>query len=413
MKSEIELSALLNDFMSSIESRKLSPRSLKSYRCIRFAAEKGKGTYYQELSNEYANYLNQRLERGDINEPTWRFNTRVLRMMVSLAESGEIDFSRKPIAQRAYILPEQGEKLAQNILEYSDIPERRYRDNIALVRHVLWYAKENGYEYFDLDDEVLLDFLSEEAPKSNGGDMARSMRVIRCVAKYFRDHNLGDVQYFYENLKIKGGGKKMLPSFTPEEVKAMIDCLETDVPVDRRNRALILLGYTTGLRCIDVIRLKLNEINWRKQCLNIIQSKTGVPMLIEIPAITLNALADYVLDYRPNIESDYVFIRGKSEFKEINRSLNWMIATVERRAGIEHKPFRGFHGLRRSFAVALASAEVPLETLSKMLGHISPTSDRPYLSFNRKEIEFVAMDFRDVPIRSKIYSNLLNLNNQQ
>lgn len=415
---EIELLNLAEKFIDGLRTQRFSEGSIRNYkfaidRIIKFARNKWKINYYHELGKEYAEYLNQRLELGKIKAYAWQFNNRVLRMLISLAETGEIDFSRKPVEQRTYILPPQGEKLAQDILKYSDIKEYRYCNYISLVRHVLWYAKENGYEFSELDDDILLDFIAEEAPISNSGTMSNAMRIVQCIAKYFHDHNLGSVQYAYENLKVKGGGRKLLPSYTPVEIKAMIDCLETDDPTDRRNLAMILLGFTTGLRCVDVIKLKLSAIDWRKQCLRISQSKTGVPMLVELPAITLNALADYILDYRPNLDSDYVFITGKAEYKKIERSLTWMITAVEKRAGIQHIPFRGFHGLRRSFAVSLASAEVPLETLSKMLGHVSPTSDRPYLSFNRKEIEFVAMDFRDVPIRSRIYSSILNLSNQQ
>ena len=416
LKNETELSTLAERLIDGLRTRKLSEGTIANYkkalnRIIKFASNKGKNAYYHELSEEYADHLNQCLETGETTKNVWVFDTRALKLFVSLAETGVIDFSRKPIEQHAYSLPPQGEKLAQDILEYSDIKGRKFRENISLVRHVLWYAKENGYAFSELNDEVLLDFIIEEAPTTNRGTMSRVMMIVRCIAKYFCDHDLGNIQYAYENLKVKGGDRKLFPSYKPEEVKAMIDCLETDNPIDRRNRAMILLSYATGLRGIDVIRLKLKNINFRKEHLTINQSKTGVSMLVKVPAIALNALADYILNYRPKLDSDFVFITGKSEYKEMERGLTWMITAVEKRAGIQHLPFRGFHGLRRSFAISLASAEVPLETLSKMLGHISPSSDRPYLSFNRKEIEFVAMDFRDVPIESKIYKSLLNLNN--
>lgn len=418
MENKSSLSALAEKFINKLESRNLAEESLLSYqaslnRICRFALNNGKSMYYQKLGDEYSSLLNQRYRNGEITRNTWNFNVRVLRMFVSFAETGEIDYARKPMEQKLYILSVQGEKLVHDILEYSDIPERRYGDNLSVVRHILWYTEEKGYELCELDDEILLEFISVEAPKSNKGSMSMVMKVVNCVAKYYQDHNIGNVQYSYQNLKVKQRGRNLLPSYEAEEVKAMIDCLETDDPKDRRNRAMILLSYTTGLRCVDVINLKFNEIDWRKQCIYITQCKTGVPMIVEVPAAALNALADYILDYRPKIDSEYVFITSKSQYKEIKRSLNWMIAAIEKRAGVEHKPYRGFHGLRRSFAVSLASSEVPLETLSRMLGHVSPSSDRQYLSFNRDQVAFVALDFRDVPVNSKTYMNLAIINREE
>jgi len=55
----------------------------------------------------------------------------------------------------------------------------------------------------------------------------------------------------------------------------------------------------------------------------------------------------------------------------------------------------------------MSLAGVALPTISQMLGHKDVTEDRPYLSYNREQVSFVAMDFSDVPIRNGIYHSLL------
>ncbi|MFT5876053.1 MAG: hypothetical protein ACI8WT_005056 [Clostridium sp.] len=40
-----------------------------------------------------------------------------------------------------------------------------------------------------------------------------------------------------------------------------------------------------------------------------------------------------------------------------------------------------------------------------MLGHKNINEDKPYLSYNRTQVAFCAMDFSDVPIRNGIYKN--------
>lgn len=66
---------------------------------------------------------------------------------------------------------------------------------------------------------------------------------------------------------------------------------------------------------------------------------------------------------------------------------------------------RAFHSLRRSFATELSLSEVPLPIISQMLGHKNINDDKPYLSYNRTQVAFCAMDFSDVPIKNGIYKN--------
>ena len=375
---------------------------------VEFAASKGHHFYYSELNKEYIEHLNQQHDAGKINSFTRRLKIRTLRMLVSLAETGEIDFSRKPTGQRHYHLSPQFEKLAKDILEYSDIHERDYQYYIAPVRHVLCYVIEKGHEPNELSDDDLLNFISDEVPKTYSGTKSLVLRVIRCIAKYYQDHGLGYIRYSYENLSVKGKGRKLIPPYEESEVKAMIDCLETDNPIDRRNRAMILLGYTTGLRSVDIINLKTTDLNLAKHSILIRQSKTGVPIAVNLPVITWNAIVEYILKYRPSSEPGYVFMTGKSLYKRMDYRLKDVMISVEKRAGVTHIPQRGFHGLRRSFAISVASTGASLETVSEMLGHVNTRSDRQYLSFDCSQVQFIALNFLDVPIEHSVYYKLIN-----
>lgn len=65
--------------------------------------------------------------------------------------------------------------------------------------------------------------------------------------------------------------------------------------------------------------------------------------------------------------------------------------------------FRGFHSIRRSFETVMVSRGVPIETASQMMGHKTITEDKPYITHNKDQISFVAMDFSDVPISAGFY----------
>ena len=71
---------------------------------------------------------------------------------------------------------------------------------------------------------------------------------------------------------------------------------------------------------------------------------------------------------------------------------------------------RAFHSLRRSFATELSVAGVPLETISQLLGHRRIDEDKPYLSYNREQIAFCAMNFDEIPLEGGIYAFKADLN---
>ena len=52
----------------------------------------------------------------------------------------------------------------------------------------------------------------------------------------------------------------------------------------------------------------------------------------------------------------------------------------------------------------MVSRGIPIETASQMMGHKTITEDKPYITYNRNQSAFVAMDFTDVPITRGIYA---------
>ena len=85
----------------------------------------------------------------------------------------------------------------------------------------------------------------------------------------------------------------MIPAYTEKEITKIVEAVNTDNAIGKRDLAIILVAYCTGLRGIDVIRIKLSDIDWINQKVSIIQSKTHTPIISEMNGPTLNALADY------------------------------------------------------------------------------------------------------------------------
>ena len=156
---------------------------------------------------------------------------------------------------------------------------------------------------------------------------------------------------------------------------------------------------------IDIRHLSLEDIDWRKETLSIVQSKTNKRVSLPLSGVTLNALADYILHSRPECNLKEVFLTIQKPVRPIQGNLNEIIKKYSDKAGLTWIPGRGFHSLRRTFATEMASAGVEIQTISQMLGHSSIDEDKPYITYDKRNTTSCAFNFDLVPIRNGLYKN--------
>ena len=170
----------------------------------------------------------------------------------------------------------------------------------------------------------------------------------------------------------------------------------------KRDRAIILLAATTGLRAGDLIRIKLTDIDWRKGEIRLLQRKTGRVSYTPLVKETGEALQDYILNARPRSESPEVFLRLVAPRTGLADavSIGCMFQQYQRKAGIYRHAFdgKGFHGLRRRLAKKLLVTGTPLTTITQILGHDDPKSARQYLSLDTRNLKECALDFKGIPL---------------
>ena len=165
---------------------------------------------------------------------------------------------------------------------------------------------------------------------------------------------------------------------TNEEYERLIDAVYTTIEGQRDNDKWQHSVYTflqtmrwTGLSIGDTMRLKRNALmhDGSKGLYKVItkRQKTGVPVAIPIPAeVGRN------LEQVQNGNSEYFFWSGVGKVQ--SATSNWgqrFIAPVFKAAGIVSEGHMLSHRLRDTFAVSLLEKGVPMEEVSKLLGHTS------------------------------------------
>jgi len=139
----------LTDALVEEVMKRLKEASIEQYRdacnrLIRHAAESGATEWSPEVSAAYLGHIDERLEGGTMCKGYHRFQRRVLRMLGSLALTGEVDFSAAPRPSRRYPVSEEVARMVEEILGAQRISDKARSDVRAPVRHLLWYAAERG-----------------------------------------------------------------------------------------------------------------------------------------------------------------------------------------------------------------------------------------------------------------------------
>ena len=109
--------------------------------------------------------------------------------------------------------------------------------------------------------------------------------------------------------------KKIHSGFDKDEVTAILNAPDKSTALGKRDYAIIMLAAYTGLRGVDVLTLRFSDIGWRLREIRPIQSKTSKPVMLPVPVAVLNAVAEYILEARPeNTATDIIFLRSRPPY---------------------------------------------------------------------------------------------------
>ena len=180
-----------------------------------------------------------------------------------------------------------------------------------------------------------------------------------------------------------------------DQVRRLLEVTGRDrKPCGRRDYAILLLLQTYGLRAGEVVRLRLQDIDWRRNQIYIRQSKTGADLWLPLMPAVGNALVEYLRHGRPASPSREVFLklraprgpfmRGSALYSVLNRRL--------KAGGIEVEGRRGPHALRYARAVELLRASTSLKSIGDLLGHRSATSTEVYLKLSTEDLRSISLD---------------------
>ncbi|NVM97011.1 tyrosine-type recombinase/integrase [Arthrobacter wenxiniae] len=194
-------------------------------------------------------------------------------------------------------------------------------------------------------------------------------------------------------------------SVLPAEMVEML----TNAPVPgkatgRRDRAMLLLGARTGLRPVDIVALRLKDIDWRQGQITLAQHKTDAVLILPLLADVGEAIVDYLLHDRPaGVNDEHVFLRAKAPYVGLSPSGSAYEVSARAfvRAGIGSQPDmgHGFRVLRASLATRMLEGDTPLPVISGALGHRDISAAKHYLTADEEHMRACCLDFAGIEPR--------------
>jgi len=188
--------------------------------------------------------------------------------------------------------------------------------------------------------------------------------------------------------------------WSENEMKAILAAVDRSSPKGKRDYAILLLASKLGLRSSDIRKLKQENLRWEQSRLEIVQSKTGAPLVLPLLEDVGQALIDYLRHVRPQSRHREVFLRMNAPFTPFasNGAFHTMLDFYKRRAKVTAAQGRGggLHSLRHTLATRLLEKDTPLEVISDVLGHLSVESTHTYTRVNIKGLRTAALN-PDIP----------------
>ncbi len=185
------------------------------------------------------------------------------------------------------------------------------------------------------------------------------------------------------------------PRIAWEDVRRAIDAIDTTTPSGMRDRALLLLLATTGLRNKELRSLELQDIRWRTAEVLVRRTKARrdrvVPLLQEAGA----ALAEYVLHARPQCDARQVFLSNVAPVGPFSFSsaVSRIVRFRLEQCGIMLPRAAGAHLVRHSLATWLVSQRRPINEVADLLGHRSIDTTAIYVKVALPQLADAALPF--------------------
>jgi len=257
-----------------------------------------------------------------------------------------------------------------------------YRSDLSIFHK--WLGKQ---AFSSVDAKRIQDYFKERQQK--GMSASTQARILTCMRLFF--HYLHDNELINSNPAAELSHPKQeqkLPVFLNiNEVERLLDTPDNTTTFGKRDKAMLELLYSCGLRVSELINLSYHNIHLRDEYVRI-HGKGNKERMLPMGEIAIDHLTAYEQEARPlllkNGQCDSFFLsnRGKAMSRQ---NFFYIIKSYAVQAGID-KPLSP-HSLRHAFATHLVQKGADLRSVQLMLGHSDISSTQLYTHIQNAQLK--------------------------
>lgn len=256
----------------------------------------------------------------------------------------------------------------------SDGTRRVYRQDVG---EFCEWLDARGTKLDDVDVRTLVDYVSHLGSRRAGRKLAPATiaRKLSAVRSFLRSA-LGAARV--PDAVLSPRRPRRLPEALPErEVDTVLAALEGEGAIALRNRALVELVYSAGLRSAEAVGLDLGDLDFEQELVHVRRGKGGKDRVVPLGEEAAHWLARYLRDARPELArgaEDALFLSARGR----------RLDTSTLRRLVPHP-----HRLRHAFATHLLEGGADLRTIQELLGHSSLSTTQMYSHVDAKRLRKV------------------------
>jgi len=257
-----------------------------------------------------------------------------------------------------------------------------YRSDLKIFNK--WLAEKS---FISVNSKHIQDYFSDRQ-KNNIGSSTQA-RILTCLHSFY--------QYLLANQLIKKDPteqlshpklEKKLPVFLNiQEVEKLLEAPSSSSLFGQRDRAMLELLYSCGLRVSELINLSYHNINLKEEFIRI-HGKGNKERVLPMGEVAIDYLMKYETNARPmllkNGQSDSYFLSNRGSAMS-RQNFFYIIKAYANQVGID-KPLSP-HSLRHAFATHLVQKGADLRSVQLMLGHSDISSTQLYTHIQNAQLK--------------------------
>lgn len=282
------------------------------------------------------------------------------------------DYSTKLEEFKSYLLLEK---------KYSSNTINSYSNDLLKFKGYF----ENKKKLKNIDNHDLKEYVKDLNKKMTAKSVSRNISTLKSfykfltLEKYISKAPLDNI--------VTPKIEKDLPKVLSEEEILKLLSFNVKNKYDYRNKAMIELMYSSGLRISELINLKLTDVDLNLETLRIF-GKGSKERILPLGEYAVSAIKEYITIYRPMLLkskiSDYLFLSSRGD-KMTRQAFFKILKNIAKEQNI--KTDFSPHTLRHSFATHLLKHGADLRSIQELLGHSDISSTQIYTHITNEKLK--------------------------